>query len=212
DKTAAALVDRPVLMHVIDAVLPEAGALAVVGPADHPARAQVEAAARRAERLLVWTREEPAGGGPVPGLAAGLAGLFPDLADTADSDRPAGAADAHGSADAADTHDRTVVVLAGDLPFARTALPRLLAALAATGADAALGVDPDGHRQPLLAAYRAAPLRQQLRGATVGPLPDLPLRAVLSGLTVVEVPVSTTEAFDLDTPQALTTALALISP
>src|SRR5664279_3981324 len=75
DKTAVLLSGRPVLLHVVDALLPEAAAVAVVGPADHPARAAVDLAARQAGRPLIWTREEPAGGGPVAGLAAGLTAL-----------------------------------------------------------------------------------------------------------------------------------------
>ncbi len=85
---------------------------------------------RTTTQPLTWVREDPPGGGPVAGLAAGLAGL-------ADGD--------------------VVVVLAGDQPFVGPALPSLLAALG--DADAAIGVDPSGADQPLTGCYRVGPLR-----------------------------------------------------
>lgn len=119
-----------------------------------------------------------AGGGPAAALAAGLA-------------RSAGDAD-------------VVVALAGDLPFAGTAVPRLVAALrAAPGdVDAALGVDPGGRRQFLLAAYRAAPLRTAL-GAGAGASAGRSMRSVVAALRVAEVPVTATEALDVDTADDL---------
>ena len=175
DKTAVPLGGEPVLARAVAAVLPHARAVAVVAPDDHPARAAIEGAARQAGRPLRWTREQPAGSGPVAALAAGLAAL-----------------------DAADGPDGVVAVLAGDLPFTRTAWPRLLAALAAApGTDAVLGVDPQGHRQPLLAVYRRTALRRRLAAV---PLADQPLRVVTAGLIVAELPVTAVEALDLDTP------------
>jgi molybdopterin-guanine dinucleotide biosynthesis protein A len=195
DKTAAVLGGLPVLCRAVAAVLPGTTHLVVVAPQDHPARGAITASATDAGCPLSWTREEPPGGGPVAGLAAGIAALGP---------RPPG----------------RVVVLAGDLPFARAALPRLLAALGPTGdpadqpagdtpddpADVALGRDPDGRRQPLLAAYRTAAITPRL----AGPVRDLPLRAVLSGLRAVEVPVTDRESLDLDTPESLARAQHLI--
>jgi molybdopterin-guanine dinucleotide biosynthesis protein A len=125
-----------------------------------------------------------AGGGPAAALAAGLA-------------RSAG------SADDADV----VVALAGDLPFAGTAVPRLVAALRAApdDADAVLGVDPGGRRQFLLAAYRAAPLRTAL-GAGAEQSTDRSMRSVVAALRVAEVPVTATEALDVDTADDLARA------
>lgn len=173
DKTAEPLAGRPLLRHAVDAVLPDAAALVVVAPADHPARAGVEEATRRAGRPLTWTREDPPGGGPLAGLAAGVAGLAVPV--------------------------DAVLVIAGDLPFARTAWPRLLAGLGpdAGRPDAVLGIDPQGRRQPLLAAYRTAVLRDRL--ARLDPA-NRPMRALLEGLAVVEVEVTAHEALDLDTP------------
>src|SRR5262245_37165993 len=74
--------------------------------------------------------EEPAGGGPVAGLAAALEVVTAPV----------------------------VVVLAADLPFvAASHVAQLLAGLA--GTTAALAVDAHGREQPLLAAYDVAALR-----------------------------------------------------
>jgi len=183
DKTAFLLAGEPVLVHAVRAVLPGSRAVAVVAPPGHPARPLLEALPEAAGVRLRWTREEPPGAGPVAGLAAGLAAL-PASTGCTDGD---GTDDGH-----------VVAVLAGDLPFTRTAWPRLLAALAAdAGADAVLGVDPDGHRQPLLAVYRRAALAARLAAV---PLVDQPLRVVTSGLRVITEPVTAQEALDLDTP------------
>lgn len=86
---------------------------------------------RTTTQPVTWVREDPPGGGPVAGLAAGLVGL-----DDGD----------------------VVVVLAGDQPFVGPALPLLLAARG--DADAAIGVDPSGSDQPLTGCYRVGPLRR----------------------------------------------------
>lgn len=137
-------------------------------------------------------REVPPGGGPAAGLAAGLvAGLVAGLAAS--------------STPEALSHS-AVLALAGDHPYAGTAVPRLLAALAESGAEAALGVDPQGRRQYLLAAYRPAALRRALGPAPAGRA----LRDVVAGLQVVEVPVTDVEALDVDTAEDLERARRLL--
>ena len=195
DKTAADLLGRPVLVHVLD------GAIQALSP-DHPDLVAVvvtdpEHAAREAIRQqwpeLRWTREVPIRGGPVAGLAAGLQAL-------------------NGSCG-------RVAVLAGDLPFAGPAIARLALALDATPTgtdDAVVGLDPSGRRQPLLAVYRAAPLQDALDRITAaapqgtsarrGPA----LRDVLDRLAVQESPVSAREALDLDTVEQLQQASRLL--
>lgn len=83
-------------------------------------------------RPVVWTREMPAGGGPVAALAAALPLV----------------------------RSRHVVVLAADLPFiTAAAVDRLLIA---RGAAAAVAGDDDGHDQPLIACYDTAALREAM--------------------------------------------------
>jgi molybdopterin-guanine dinucleotide biosynthesis protein A len=122
DKTAATLGRATVLDHLLDA-LPGPWPVVAVGP-ERPTR-----------RSVRWTREVPAGGGPVAGVAAGVRLVDTDL----------------------------VVVLAGDMPFAAGIAGRLAAALEADPAvDAVVGTDAGGRANPLLAAYRTTALRQAL--------------------------------------------------
>ncbi|MFI2617346.1 NTP transferase domain-containing protein [Streptomyces sp. NPDC018584] len=96
----------------------------------------VVAAPRPTARPVVWAREEPPGGGPLAALDAGLRHTAAEL----------------------------VVVLSADLPFlGERTVRRLLAALRDSGADGAVLTDPDGRDQPLVAAYRSASLRREIR-------------------------------------------------
>jgi len=74
-------------------------------------------------------------GGPVAGIAAGLARVDSDL----------------------------VVLLAGDMPFVAAAVPPLLDALVAAPTAEAAVLVADGHRQYLAAAWRTAALSDRLR-------------------------------------------------
>jgi molybdopterin-guanine dinucleotide biosynthesis protein A len=121
-------------------------------------------------RAVVWTTEQPPGSGPAAAIMAGLAELDAEL----------------------------VVVVAADLPFAATAVPRLIAALETT--DAAMIVDDTGRRQPLLAVYRTAALRGRSgEGSWVGHS----VRDLVAPLSTVEVPAVADEALDCDTPADL---------
>ncbi|WPO72569.1 MULTISPECIES: NTP transferase domain-containing protein [unclassified Streptomyces] len=96
----------------------------------------VVAEPRPTARPVVWAREEPQGGGPLAALDAGLRHTAAEL----------------------------VVVLSADLPFLdERTVRRLLAALRDSGADGAVLTDPDGRDQPLVAAYRSASLRREIR-------------------------------------------------
>jgi molybdenum cofactor guanylyltransferase len=131
----------------------------------------------RASAGVLVVREEPPGGGPVAGLAAGLAdGLGNGLAD-----------------------DDLVAVLAGDQPFGAAALPTLTAACVGVGVDGAVGVDADGREQPLLAVYRAGPLRR-----AVGPVSHgARVRDVVARLVLARTPVPSSAALDVDTAEDL---------
>ena len=130
---------------------------------------------RPTARVVTFTIEEPAGAGPAAAIVHGLSLV----------DAP------------------IVVVLAADLPFAATAVPKLIAAIADGDADAAMLVDDAGRRQLLLAAYRTDALRQRAFGRDWS---GASVRAFTEGLTVVEVAAVGNEALDCDTPEQLTAA------
>lgn len=118
DKALLVVDGRTLLDRVLDAVGGPARAV-VVGP-------------RRDVPGVRWAREEPPGGGPVAGLAAGLRHVRTDL----------------------------VVVLAVDQPgLTRSTVDRLVAAVADTGA---VLVDHCGRPQWLTGAWRADRLRAAL--------------------------------------------------
>ena len=123
DKLAAPLGGSTVLDTVLGSLPPE-WPVVVVGP-PRPCRGPV-----------TWTREDPPGGGPLAGVAAGVGAVATDL----------------------------VAVVAGDMPYAGPALVTLVAALAAAPPEvgAVVAVDAHGVANPLLAAYRTASVREVL--------------------------------------------------
>jgi len=142
DKAALVVGGVPLLDRVLAAARPVCDRLVVVGP-------------RRATAVdgVTFVVEDAPGGGPVPGVAAGLAGV--------------------GDVD-------VVVVLAVDLPLLQAAdLRRLVAALDDPQVEAA-AADDEGGPNPLLAAYRAAPLARAVAGLG----PGAPARRLLPARTV----------------------------
>ncbi|MEJ5869071.1 NTP transferase domain-containing protein [Pseudokineococcus sp. 5B2Z-1] len=120
--------------------------------------------------------EDPPGSGPAAGVLAGARHL------------------------AGTTAPDVVAVVPGDAPWAGEALPLLLAALDGDpAAGAAVAVDPDGRRQHLLVAVRAA----HLAGLDPLALVDAPARALVHGLRTVEVEVGEAAGLDVDDPAAL---------
>jgi molybdopterin-guanine dinucleotide biosynthesis protein A len=119
------------------------------------------------------TREEPAYAGPFAAVAAGLELVDADL----------------------------VLVLAGDLLDPSGAAPALLAALGREArADAAVVVDGEGRRQPLLSAFRVPALRGCVAGV------DTTGRAaseLLDGMHVVELRDPAAWSHDVDSPDDL---------
>lgn len=136
DKLAAALAGATVLDTVLTA-LPPHWPVIVVGPP------------RACAREVTWTREDPPGGGPLAGVAAGLALVDTDL----------------------------VAVVAGDMPYAAPAVVALVGALrrAPGEVDAVVAADDDGQANPLLAAYRAGAARAMLPS----PAHDRPAKLLL---------------------------------
>ena len=127
-----------------------------------------------ASRSVIWTREEPAGGGPAAGLLAGLDRFLaaPDL----------------------------VVVLAVDMPRvnAGTVARLTWAVEASASVEGAVLVDEDGRRQTLAAVYRRVCL-QSARPGDRSAAHGLPMHALVGDLRIVEVPVVGEEARDVDT-------------
>jgi len=78
DKAAVVVAGRTLLDHALDAVR-DAGRVVVVGPARDVPGAVPE---------VVWTREEPPGGGPVAGVAAGLPHVRADVVVLLAVDQP----------------------------------------------------------------------------------------------------------------------------
>lgn len=125
-------------------------------------------------RPVTFRREEPAGGGPVAGVAAGLTGFVR---------RPS-----------------WVVLLAVDMPLVSPAtISRLRQAVtsdgAIDGADGALLVDAGGRRQYLCGVYAVTALSAALPADPYG----APMRRLIDGLDLAEVPAIGAEARDIDT-------------
>lgn len=137
DKLDARLRGLTVLGSVVGS-LPARWPVVVVGPP------------RDCGRAVTWTREDPPGGGPLAGVAAGV-----DVVQT-----------------------EIVAVVAGDMPFAGPALVMLVAALRTAPAEvgAVVATDGDGRANPLLAAYRTGSVRRKLPN----PAANRPAKLLLS--------------------------------
>ncbi|MET9465582.1 NTP transferase domain-containing protein [Streptomyces sp. NPDC006544] len=189
DKPGLLVGGRPLLDRVLDACA-DARTTVVVG------------GRRPTARPVRWARESPPGGGPLAALDAGLRHLHGHPGPAPGSDARAGAVD---------TRAARVLVLSADLPFLDRDTVRAL--LDAPGGDGAVLRDPDGRDQPLVAAYRAEPLRREiaLLAAEHGALAGLPLRAITAELQLTRVTAAAPLAsFDCDTWDDLAAARARI--
>ncbi|MFC5929247.1 molybdenum cofactor guanylyltransferase [Cryobacterium melibiosiphilum] len=177
-KPAVEVAGRSLLSRVLDA-RPFARHTVVVGP--ESARPGGASSARPADAsATIWTLEDPPFGGPVAGIAAGLAALpAPHPADW-------------------------ILLLACDLPWAADAAPRLIEAARAADlpptVDGLHLIDETGHAQWLVAIYRGrqlaasvARLGSDVRGAS--------MRALLGGLELRALPDLAGSSRDVDTWQ-----------
>jgi molybdopterin-guanine dinucleotide biosynthesis protein A len=147
----------------------------------HSAGRTVVVGPRRADvaESVVWCREDPPGGGPVAGLAAGLLEASADV----------------------------VVVLAVDQPWIAGGVPALRASLAAgnqarpDSVDAAVLVDADGRRNYLAAAWRRIALLNAL--LAIDQLAGASMRSVYASARCVEVRDGAGWGRDIDTPDDL---------
>lgn len=173
DKAAVTVGGRTLLDRVLGACR-DAERTVVVGPR------------RPTVRPVRWAREEPAGGGPLAALGAGLEQVAAPV----------------------------VVLLAVDLPFLDRPLIHALAAPPA-GADGLVVADAEGREQPLTGGYRTAALRRALTALATAPAPDappglhgLPMRRLRPRLTLRRL--ATNGPLDCDTWADIAAARARI--
>ncbi|WP_265443005.1 NTP transferase domain-containing protein [Flexivirga meconopsidis] len=127
--------------------------------------------ARPTTRRVRWTREEPHFAGPLAALGAALPLI----------------------------EGETFMLVGGDMPSAAPALPQLAELLQGTPVDAVVATDLNGHRQPLLAAYRTHAVRAAMPHSPI----DLSMRVLLHDLDVTTVPIEEQFVTDIDTQEDL---------
>ena len=174
DKTGLPLADGPSALERVLVAVAAAERVVLVGP-----RREIGAEVR-----VEWAREEPPGGGPLAAVAAGVAALRLDH----DEDR--------GATVVPGPRLDAVLVLAGDMPLVGAAVGALVDAVEG-GAVVAVLVDAEGVRQPLAAAYRPGALVRRL--AELGDPAGQPVRRLLDGAAVTEVPDRWAASADFDT-------------
>lgn len=159
DKSAVRVAGRSLLDRVLAATT-AARRVVVVGPVE-------------VTGPVLVTREDPPGGGPAAGIAAGFAALPGPRAPW-------------------------TLVLAVDQPGAAPAVQALLGVLDTVDPeiDAVSPAHPEGYRQWLLAAYRTDRLAAALGGADWH---GTSVRRLVSDLTFTEVQVAAEHVGDLDT-------------
>ncbi len=173
DKASIRIGDGSLLEHALAAA---AGCdhIVVVGPTVQGLTVQgltVQGRAVQSHGTVAFAREDPPGGGPVAGIAAGLHAL--------------------------DGTVERVLVLACDMPYAGRAIPALLAATENNGAqDGAWGLDTEGRAQPLCAVYRRDALERAVDA--LGDPAGVSMRGLTASLTLEEVPIGQA-ARDADT-------------
>ena len=170
DKPGLDIAGETLLERVLGAcVAAGAAVLIVVGPE------------RATARQVVWVREEPPGGGPVPALAAGI-----EVGSSL-----------------------LVAVLAADLPFLDAEAIAALLAAQRQDADGVLYTDERGKDQPLVGVYRREALVTSL--ASIAEHEGARLRSVLENLDLVRLPDVRGAAVDCDTWERVDAARWLLA-
>ncbi|WP_433857230.1 DUF6457 domain-containing protein [Streptomyces kronopolitis] len=212
DKPALSVGGRPLLDRVL-AACPDAARTVVVGPG------------RPTVRPVVRALEDPPGGGPLAALEAGLRHTTAPVVLVLSADLPFLTAEtvhrllASATAPATATAPAPAPAPADASGQGRDGTPRDGTPYddgmpyEGTPYDGAMLHDASGRDQPLVAAYRAGPLRRELARlrAGHGTLAGLPLRALWTELLLARVPdAPSTASFDCDTWEDLSAARARI--
>jgi molybdopterin-guanine dinucleotide biosynthesis protein A len=147
-------------------------------------RAVVVAKPRPLARSVLWTREKPAGAGPVAATASGLTKVQASV----------------------------VVVIACDMPMLTADTVQRLRTRLAAGpqVDAAMLVDEHGQRQLLAAAYHRGALEAAFRA--LGDVRNQSMRALVEPMRIVEVASVGAEALDCDTWEDVSRSQTMLRP
>jgi molybdenum cofactor guanylyltransferase len=168
DKLAQLVDDEPLLDRTL-ALLPDDFTVVVVGSAHEVARE------------VIFTSEDPPGGGPAAGLVAGVRRALAEPNDA-------------------------IVTLPADAPLGGQAARTLLSRLERDPtADAVVGVDADGLEQPLQLAMRPTAAQALVTAAGPGGAAGVSARRLLDALRprLVTVELAPDELWDIDTPDQL---------
>lgn len=168
DKLAQLVGDESLLDRAL-ASLPEDFTVVVVG------------SVREVSRSVIFTMEDPPGGGPAAALVAGVQRALKEASDT-------------------------IVTLPADAPLGGRAATTLLSRLESEpGIEAVVGVDAQGREQPLHLAMRPAAARALLAGAGPGGAAGISARRLLDALRpgLISHELAPTELWDIDTPEQL---------
>jgi len=169
DKLAEQLDGEPLLDGVLASLPERVETVIVVG------------AAREVIRPVIFTSEEPAGGGPAAALVAGLRRALEESGDA-------------------------IVTLPGDAPLAGKAASILLSRLeSGPSIEAVVGVDASGREQPLQLALRPAAARNVVETAGPSGAAGVSARRLLDALRpgLVTQRLEPAELWDIDTRDQL---------
>jgi len=169
DKLAEQVGGESLLDHVLASLPEQVTTVIVVG------------AVREVPRPVIFTSEEPAGGGPAAALVSGLRRALDESSDA-------------------------IVTLPGDAPLAGKAASILLSRLEGEPSiEAVVGVDASGREQPLQLALRPAAARNVVETAGPSGAADVSARRLLDALRpgFVTQRLKSAELWDIDTRDQL---------